>query len=57
MSCHLLIVHEYTAECTLVVKRSAACRAGSFYWGCRHRMLLATRILLDLVRNGSEKIG
>jgi hypothetical protein len=41
----------------VVRQQRTAHRAGSFGRGCRHRMLLATRILLDLVHDGSEKIA
>ena len=42
---------------TVVRQLRTTHQAGSFGRGCRHRMLLATRILLDLVCNGSEKIA
>jgi hypothetical protein len=45
------------AECAVVRQQRSAHRAGSFGRGCRHRMLLASRILLDLVCSASRKIG
>jgi hypothetical protein len=40
---------------SLFRKQRAALRASSFGWGCRHRMLFATGILLDFGESGLRK--
>jgi hypothetical protein len=41
---------------TVVREQRTANRAGSFILRYRHRILLETRTLLDLISNGSRKI-